>query len=130
MRYIYELLEKTGLPKGVVKSGQRRKSRGRWPFSTHPKIRAISLRGFKPQSQSMFTRALPPTANARQCQGGAKNHVIVLPDADMPMATQIISEQCIRLRRPALPRRLGRDNNRRSAKKTFRDSIAGRRLET
>jgi malonate-semialdehyde dehydrogenase (acetylating) / methylmalonate-semialdehyde dehydrogenase len=27
-----------------------------------------------------------------QCQGGAKNHVIVLPDADMEMATQIISD--------------------------------------
>jgi malonate-semialdehyde dehydrogenase (acetylating)/methylmalonate-semialdehyde dehydrogenase len=27
-----------------------------------------------------------------QCQGGAKNHVIVLPDADMELATQIISD--------------------------------------
>ena len=27
-----------------------------------------------------------------QCQGGAKNHVIVLPDADLEMATQIISD--------------------------------------
>jgi len=27
-----------------------------------------------------------------QCQGGAKNHVVILPDADMNMASQIINE--------------------------------------
>jgi len=32
------------------------------------------------------------TGKRMQCQGGAKNHVIVLPDADMELATQIIAD--------------------------------------
>ena len=27
-----------------------------------------------------------------QCQGGAKNHVVVMPDADLPMTTKIVSD--------------------------------------
>ena len=41
--------------------------------------------------------------------------MIVLPDADMQMATQIIVRQCVRLRRAALPGRFGRGHGRRSA---------------
>ena len=57
----------------------------------HPKVRAISFVGSTPAARAVYARA---GANGKraQCQGGAKNHVIVLPDADMEMATQIISD--------------------------------------
>src|SRR5256712_12518986 len=57
----------------------------------HPKVRAISFVGSTPVAKYVYARA---GANGKraQCQGGAKNHVIVLPDADMNMATQIISD--------------------------------------
>jgi malonate-semialdehyde dehydrogenase (acetylating)/methylmalonate-semialdehyde dehydrogenase len=47
--------------------------------------------GSTPVAKYIYARA---GANGKraQCQGGAKNHVIVLPDADMRMATQIISD--------------------------------------
>src|SRR5207302_7256991 len=58
-----------------------------------------------------------------QCQGGAKNHVIVLPDADMPMATQIISDSAFgcagqRCLAVSVAVTIG------EAQKSFRDSIA------
>src|SRR5207245_3195608 len=54
-------------------------------------VRSTSLGGSAPLATHMYARA---GANGKraQCQGGAKNHVIVLPDADMKMATQIISD--------------------------------------
>ena len=90
MRYCYELLEKTGLPKGVVNLVNG----GKPVVDTlldDPRVRAISFVGSTPVARYIYARA---GANGKraQCQGGAKNHVIVLPDADMSMATQIISD--------------------------------------
>ena len=47
----------------------------------HPKISAISFVGSTPVAKYIYSRA---AANGKrvQCQGGAKNHAIVLPDAD------------------------------------------------
>src|SRR5262244_4297404 len=90
MRYIYELLEKTGLPKGVVNLVNGGKAAVD-ALIDHPKVRAISFDGSTPVAKYVYARA---GANGKraQCQGGAKNHVIVLPDADMKMATEIISD--------------------------------------
>jgi malonate-semialdehyde dehydrogenase (acetylating)/methylmalonate-semialdehyde dehydrogenase len=90
MRRAFELLEQTGLPKGVVSLVNG----GKTAVDTlldHPKVRAISFVGSTPVAKYIYARA---GANGKraQCQGGAKNHVIVLPDADMKMATQIISD--------------------------------------
>jgi malonate-semialdehyde dehydrogenase (acetylating) / methylmalonate-semialdehyde dehydrogenase len=90
MRRAFELLEQTGLPKGVVSLVNG----GKAAVDTlldHPKVRAISFVGSTPVAKYIYARA---GANGKraQCQGGAKNHVIVLPDADMKMATQIISD--------------------------------------
>src|SRR5260370_41562909 len=90
MRYIYELLEKTGLPKGVVNLINGGKAAVD-ALLDHPKVRAISFVGSTPVAKYVYSRAAANGKRA-QCQGGAKNHVIVLPDADMPMATQIISD--------------------------------------
>jgi len=90
MRRAFELLAQTGLPKGVVNLVNGGKSAVD-TLLDHPKVRAISFVGSTPVAKYIYARA---GANGKraQCQGGAKNHVIVLPDADMKMATQIISD--------------------------------------
>src|SRR5208283_1492019 len=90
MRYVYELLEKIGLPEGVVNLINGGKAAVD-ALLDHPKIRAISFVGSTPVAKYVYSRAAANGKRA-QCQGGAKNHVIVLPDADMEMATQIISD--------------------------------------
>ena len=121
MRYIYELLEKTGLPKGVVNLVNG----GKVAVDTlldDARVRAISFVGSTPVARYIYARA---GANGKraQCQGGAKNHVIVLPDADMPMATQIIADSAFgcagqRCLAVSVAVTIG------EAQKTFRDSIA------
>jgi len=90
MRRAFELLEQTGLPKGVVNLVNGGKAAVE-ALIDHPKVRAISFVGSTPIAKYVYARA---GANGKraQCQGGAKNHVIVLPDADMKMASGIISD--------------------------------------
>ena len=121
MRRVFELLEQTGLPKGVVNLVNG----GKAAVDTlldHPKVRAISFVGSTPVAKYVYARA---GANGKraQCQGGAKNHVIVLPDADMQMATQIINDSAFgcagqRCLAVSVAVTIG------EAQKTFRDSIS------
>jgi malonate-semialdehyde dehydrogenase (acetylating)/methylmalonate-semialdehyde dehydrogenase len=85
-------------------------------------VRAISFVGSTPIAKYVYSRAAVNGKRA-QCQGGAKNHVIVLPDADMKMATQIISDSAFgcagqRCLAVSVAVTIG------EAQKTFRDSIA------
>jgi malonate-semialdehyde dehydrogenase (acetylating)/methylmalonate-semialdehyde dehydrogenase len=121
MRRIFELLEKTGLPKGVVNLVNGGKDAVN-ALLDHPKVRAISFVGSTPVAKYIYARA---GANGKraQCQGGAKNHVIVLPDADMKMATQIITDSAFgcagqRCLAVSVAVTIG------EAQKTFRDAIA------
>src|SRR5438309_5419112 len=121
MRYIYELLEKTGLPNGVVSLVNGGKAVVD-ALIDHPKVRAISFVGSTPVARYIYARS-GEQGKRCQCQGGAKNHVIVLPDADMPMATQIISDSAFgcagqRCLAVSVAVTIG------EAQKTFRDSIA------
>src|SRR6202044_2422137 len=121
MRYVYELLEKTGLPKGVVGLVNGGKAVVD-ALIDHPKVRAISFVGSTPVARYIYARS-GEKGKRCQCQGGAKNHVIVLPDADMPMATQIISDSAFgcagqRCLAVSVAVTIG------EAQKTFRDSIA------
>jgi malonate-semialdehyde dehydrogenase (acetylating) / methylmalonate-semialdehyde dehydrogenase len=90
MRRAFELLEQTGLPNGVVNLVNGGKDAVN-ALIEHPKVRAISFVGSTPVAKHVYARA-GVNGKRAQCQGGAKNHVIVLPDADMKMATQIISD--------------------------------------
>jgi malonate-semialdehyde dehydrogenase (acetylating)/methylmalonate-semialdehyde dehydrogenase len=121
LRYIYELLEKTGLPKGVVNLVNG----GKVAVDTlidDPRVRAISFVGSTPVARYIYARSGEKGKRA-QCQGGAKNPVIVLPDADMSMATQIISDSAFgcagqRCLAVSVAVTIG------DAQKTFRDAIA------
>ena len=121
MRYIYELMEQTGLPKGVVSliNGGKAAVDG---LIDHPKVRAISFVGSTPVARYIYARS-GEQGKRCQCQGGAKNHVIVLPDADMDMATQIIADSAFgcagqRCLAVSVAVTIG------DAQKIFRDSIA------
>src|SRR6202162_819018 len=122
MRYIYELLEKTGLPKGVVNLVNGGKAAVD-ALLDHPKVRALSFVGSTPVAKYVYARA---GANGKraQCQGGAKNHVVILPDADMAMATQIIGDSAFgcagqRCLAVSVAVTVG------EAQKSFRDAITG-----
>lgn len=86
----FELLEQTGLPAGVVSLVH-----GTKPvvdaLLDHPKVRAISFVGSTPVAKYIYARG-SASGKRVQCQGGAKNHVIVLPDADMETTTKIVSD--------------------------------------
>ena len=120
-RRIFELLEQTGLPKGVVNLVNGGKAAVD-ALLDHPKVRAISFVGSTPVAKYIYARA-GENGKRAQCQGGAKNHVIVLPDADVPMATEIISDSAFgcagqRCLAVSVVVTVG------EAQKTFRDSIA------
>jgi malonate-semialdehyde dehydrogenase (acetylating)/methylmalonate-semialdehyde dehydrogenase len=121
MRRACELLDKAGLPKGVVNliNGGRDVVNA---LCDHPQVRAISFVGSTPVAKHVYARSAA-SGKRMQCQGGAKNHVIVLPDADMELATQIISDSAFgcagqRCLAVSVAVTIG------EAQKTFRDSIA------
>ncbi|WP_337885355.1 CoA-acylating methylmalonate-semialdehyde dehydrogenase [Fischerella thermalis] len=90
MQKIFQLLDKTGLPKGVINlvNGAKQAVDA---ILDHPQIRAISFVGSTPVAKYIYSRA---AANGKrvQCQGGAKNPIIVLPDADMEMTRRIAAD--------------------------------------
>src|SRR5215475_5518197 len=88
MEYVFTLLEKTGLPAGVANLVNGAKAAVD-ALIDHPEVRAISFVGSTAVARSIYARA-GEKGKRCQCQGGAKNPVIVLSDADMHMATQII----------------------------------------
>src|SRR2546428_3674772 len=90
MRRAFELMEHIGLPKGVLNMINGGKTVVT-ALIYHPKVRAISFVGSTPVARHVYARAGEHGKRA-QCQGGAKNHVVILPDADMKMTTQIIGD--------------------------------------
>ncbi|MBI4876130.1 MAG: CoA-acylating methylmalonate-semialdehyde dehydrogenase [Acidobacteria bacterium] len=90
MARIFELLEQTGLPRGVVSLVNGGKPAVD-ALLDHPAVPAISFVGSSAVARYIYARAAAGGKRV-QCQGGAKNHVVVLPDADRETATQIISD--------------------------------------
>jgi malonate-semialdehyde dehydrogenase (acetylating) / methylmalonate-semialdehyde dehydrogenase len=76
-----ELWSAAGLPPGVfnVVNGDKEVVDA---FIEHPDIAAVSLVGSTPVAESVYQRATGAGKRA-QCLGGAKNHMIVMPDADL-----------------------------------------------
>jgi malonate-semialdehyde dehydrogenase (acetylating) / methylmalonate-semialdehyde dehydrogenase len=90
MQKIFALLEQTGLPKGVVNLVNGAKGTVD-DILDHPQIRAVSFVGSTPVAKYIYSRSAANGKRA-QCQGGAKNPVVIMPDADMEMTTRIMSD--------------------------------------
>ena len=90
MARVLELMEQAGFPAGVVNMVHGGKETVD-ALLDHPDVRAISFVGSTPVARYVYGRA---AANGKrvQCQGGAKNPIVILPDADMDMATKIIAD--------------------------------------
>ena len=90
MQKIFELIDQSGFPPGVVNLVNGAKETVD-AILQHPDIRAISFVGSSPVARYIYAQA---AANGKrvQCQGGAKNPVIVLPDADLEMTTRIVAD--------------------------------------
>ncbi len=84
------LIEATGLPPGVVQLVHGGKETVE-ALLDHPTVRAISFVGSTPVARYVYSRAAAHGKRA-QCQGGAKNTVVVLPDTDMEMTTRIVAD--------------------------------------
>jgi malonate-semialdehyde dehydrogenase (acetylating) / methylmalonate-semialdehyde dehydrogenase len=90
LQKVFQLLEQTGLPKGVVNlvNGAKEVVDA---ILDHPLIRSVSFVGSTPVARYVYSRAAANGKRA-QCQGGAKNPMIVLPDADLSMTTRITAD--------------------------------------
>jgi malonate-semialdehyde dehydrogenase (acetylating)/methylmalonate-semialdehyde dehydrogenase len=90
MQLIFRLIDQIGFPKGVINLVNGAKDAVD-AILDHPSIRAVTFVGSTATAKYLYARA---SANGKrvQAQGGAKNPVVVLPDADMDMATKIIAD--------------------------------------
>ncbi|MGB5447215.1 MAG: CoA-acylating methylmalonate-semialdehyde dehydrogenase [Psychromonas sp.] len=82
------LLKEAGLPDGVfnVVNGDKEAVD---VLLTEPRVQAVSFVGSTPIAEYIYSTA---SAHGKRCQalGGAKNHCILMPDADLDMATNAI----------------------------------------
>jgi len=88
-----EMLRQAGLPDGVfnVINGAKAAVEA---ICDHPDIKAVTFVGSTPVAQIVYRRA---TSNLKRCLalGGAKNHLIVLPDANLELsASDIAASMC------------------------------------
>lgn len=87
---LLELMQETGLPDGVVNLVNGGKTAVD-ALLDHPLVRAVSFVGSTPVAKHVYSRG-SASGKRVQCQGGAKNHVVVLPDADQETTTKIIAD--------------------------------------
>ena len=85
---IAEWLAEAGLPEGVFNVIQGDKEAVD-ALLTHPDVKAISFVGSTPIAKYIYETG---TANGKRVQalGGAKNHMVILPDADLDMAANAL----------------------------------------
>ncbi|HEY3173268.1 MAG TPA: CoA-acylating methylmalonate-semialdehyde dehydrogenase [Thermoanaerobaculia bacterium] len=89
-RLVFRLLEKCDLPAGVVNlvNGGREVVEA---ICDHPEIRAVSFVGSTPVARAVWRRATHAGKRV-QALGGAKNFVVVMPDADWDRSINVITE--------------------------------------
>ena len=87
--FLIELLEKAGLPPGVlnVVHGGRACVEA---LLVHPKVRAISFVGSSPVAKYIYETG---TRHGKRVQanGGAKNYIVIMPDADVTHTVEALS---------------------------------------
>ena len=90
MQKVFKLIEQLDLPAGVVNlvNGSKEAVDA---LLDHPTVRAISFVGSTAVARYIYSRGAA-TGKRVQAQGGAKNPIIVLPDADVEMTTSITAD--------------------------------------
>jgi malonate-semialdehyde dehydrogenase (acetylating)/methylmalonate-semialdehyde dehydrogenase len=90
MQRVFSLLAECGLPAGVANliNGDRRTSE---LLVEHPRVRAVSFVGSSAGARAVYALAAAHGKRV-QCQGGAKNPIVVLPDAEVDNATPVIAD--------------------------------------
>ena len=84
-----QLLEKAGCPKGVfniVHGGRPAVD----ALLTHPKVKAVSFVGSTPIAKYIYETG---TRHGKRVQanGGAKNYIVIMPDADVPKTVEALA---------------------------------------
>jgi malonate-semialdehyde dehydrogenase (acetylating)/methylmalonate-semialdehyde dehydrogenase len=90
MQKVFALLDEAGFPPGVVNlvNGARETVDA---LLAHPAIRAISFVGSSKVARHIYAQGAAHGKRV-QAQGGAKNAILVLPDADIEMTTRIVAD--------------------------------------
>jgi len=90
MQIVFRLIDQVGFPPGVINLVNGSKETVN-PILDHPLIRAVTFVGSTATAKYLYARC---AANGKrvQAQGGAKNPVVIMPDADMDMTVKIVSE--------------------------------------
>ncbi|WP_160152266.1 CoA-acylating methylmalonate-semialdehyde dehydrogenase [Microbulbifer sp. ALW1] len=87
--FLAQLLKEAGLPDGVfnVVNGDKVAVD---TLLTDPRVQAVSFVGSTPIAEYVYATA---SANGKRCQalGGAKNHAIIMPDADLDNAVAALT---------------------------------------
>lgn len=89
---IFELLQEAGFPEGVVNMVNGAKDAVN-AILDHPGIAGVSFVGSSPVAHHVYKRSAE-SGKRVQALGGAKNFVLVMPDADMARAAQVSTESC------------------------------------
>jgi len=92
MNLIAELIERTGLPAGVftLLNGDKTVADA---FMEHPLVRGVSLVGSTPTCREV-ARKCAENNKRFQAMGGAKNHLVVMPDARMQEVVRNMITSC------------------------------------
>ena len=86
--FMAELLKQAGLPEGVFKGVQGDKEAVD-ALVEHPDVKAVSFVGSTPIANSLYENGARHGKRV-QALGGAKNHMVVMPDADIEQAVDAL----------------------------------------
>ncbi|MCJ7659086.1 MAG: CoA-acylating methylmalonate-semialdehyde dehydrogenase [Anaerolineales bacterium] len=90
MQKVFNLFEAAGFPKGVINlvNGAAEAVNA---ILDHPTVQAVSFVGSTPVAKHVYSRG---AANGKrvQAQGGAKNPLVIMPDADLETSIRIIAD--------------------------------------
>ena len=89
---LVELIHEAGFPPGVVNlvHGGRQVAEA---LVESPDVAGLSFVGSTPVAEALYAKATASGKRA-QCQGGAKNFLVVMPDADLSKAVPVIMDSC------------------------------------
>ncbi|MDF1787429.1 MAG: aldehyde dehydrogenase family protein, partial [Verrucomicrobiales bacterium] len=90
MMKVFALLDQIGLPKGLVNMVHGGKESVD-ALLAHPDIKSVSFVGSSQVARYIYAKASEHGKRV-QAQGGAKNPIIILPDADLEMAAKIVGD--------------------------------------